>query len=103
MKSASVAMMKSRRRSCPQRMVPKEGSQLRALYDVLMENKGKAVNVKDILPSNNHRRQQFIHRLRQNYELDIRLCGHFNYSLVGEWVGVAYIDYLAEHHNGKDD
>lgn len=103
MKSASVSMMKSRRRSCPQRMVPKEGSRLRHLYDAIVSQKCEAVDISAITSElSKHARAQLMNQLRQNYELDIRRVGINKYSLVGEWVGAAYIDYLAEKQEHYD-
>lgn len=103
MKSVSVSMIKYRRKGCPQRMVPKDGTRLRAIYDALMDHKGEVVDIKDLLPITHHGRSQCLNQLRQNYELDIRMVRHFHYRLVGEWDGLVYLDYLEEKSNAGND
>ncbi len=87
MKTLSVATIKGiyRYRS----KEPKEGSKLRELYDLFMNNKGKIIKIK--LSRN---RPSEIEQLRNTYDMDIRSLKRGYWCFVGEWFGKVYIDYL---------
>ena len=79
---------------------PRQGSRLRAIYDVFVENKGKPIEMPAGLDKGN------MAQLTDYYGLDIRHIQrgfHRNginrpslYVLAGEWFGKTYIDYIAE-------
>lgn len=90
MRVASVSVIKGRRRSKNQ-TEPSEGSFIRTVYDTLQENKGIAVK----LEVGNYSRATLcaaIGQLQDFYGLDIRWF-QGKYVLVGEWVGMTYVDY----------
>lgn len=90
MKILSVAVIKSGKDYRSKE--PKEGSKLRELYDLFMNNKGKIIKIK---LSRNRRSE--IDQLRNIYGMDVRLLKIGHWCFVGEWVGKVYIDYLAEN------
>lgn len=90
--------------------LPREGSQLRVLYDRFMANKGKPIKIEKGGHIN-------LPQLINYYGLDIRSAyspggragiprraakGSF-YILVGEWFGRVYIDYVAEQINKSEE
>lgn len=75
MRTESAAQAKAPHRAANQR-VPRQGSRMRALYDVLMKNKGLVVTL-----------------VLRN---DDRGSGPGRYVLAGEWFGREYRDYIAE-------
>jgi hypothetical protein len=112
MRSESAASIKASARGrkhqgrTPQQ-VPREGTRLRALYDLLWENRGRFVDLGTLHKDDINR----IHGdLRDYYGLDIRgrrvrdgtRGGHNAWCLAGEWVGRGYIDYCAMRANGED-
>lgn len=97
MKPASASQIKgTKRRGPPPRSLPREGTRLRALYDLFMANKGAVINRPLTI--------EFdlggiaIEQLRNFYGLDIRCVGYGQWLLAGEWFGRVYIDYVAERH-----
>jgi len=72
--------------------MPLPGTNIRALFDFLQENKGIPV----ILPPKKSLCSALTN-LRDIWGLDIRHVGYGRrYMLVGEWFGRVYIDYIAE-------
>lgn len=97
MRNASAASAKGYREHTQLR--PREGTKLRALYDLLVANKGYPVTVSK---ANKYRLVQ----LRDFYGLDIihisgRGRGHppIRWLLAGEWFGRTYVDYIADRIN----
>ena len=82
--------------------VPRDGSELRRIYDLLQANKGKPVELGDVRPWE-------IIPLEDFYGLDIRKVGRKSFKtgapslhlLAGEWFGRVYIDYVAERMDGE--
>lgn len=73
------------------RDIPKEGTKIRELYDLFMNNKGKVLDV--VLGSGNHHSKEY---LMDFYGLDIRCLRYGKWCLVGEWDGDKYIDYVTQ-------
>ena len=96
MKAISAAEMKGYHSGRDLSAPPKEGSNRRALYDLLMAHKAEVVDIRGIPFTNRQMRLAAICALRAEYGLDIRLQRRFHYMLVGEWCGRVYVDYLAE-------
>lgn len=67
--------------------LPKEGTKLRAAYDLLFENKGR--RIPRTIPA------YMIRDLMDQYGCDIRRKGwkDCDLILVGEWQGDTYVDY----------
>jgi hypothetical protein len=77
--------------------LPKEGTKTRKVYDLLMENRGRWV---DISPSSfgikySGALGSISEALMNSYGLDIRK-GYGKWLLAGEWFGKVYIDYVVE-------
>jgi hypothetical protein len=87
MRVATVSEMKRGR--VPSRGEPREGTKVRAVYDLFMTHKGTPVSY-----SRAHR-PEIIDRLTDNWGLDIRRVGKGRYLLAGEWFGREYVDYVA--------
>lgn len=97
MRCATVAQCK-RSHSAMLQNVPREGSRLRAIYDLFQSRKG--------LPVEFYQRRYGaeIRQLTDFYGFDIRRLQSGNsqtgraslYVLAGEWFGKVYIDYIAE-------
>lgn len=80
------------------RRAPREGTQLRVVYDLLQANKGQPV---DIDTKNRNYLNHQIDQLKSFYGLDIRSMPEakrkgvrYNHILVGEYVGKDYVNYL---------
>jgi hypothetical protein len=84
-KSAAVA---KGTRPEPTNLKPREGTKIRALFDLFYANKGRAVDVYCAVDVGARLAQ-----LQDIYGLDIRRFGKSKYCLVGEWFGATYIDY----------
>lgn len=77
------------------------------LYDKLQANKGTAINITGFKPNI---LKATLNQLIDFYGLDIRQTQRGNkrlglqpeYTLVGEWFGRVYIDYLAERMEKND-
>jgi hypothetical protein len=96
MRSASVSEHKGKSTQRTQR-IPREGTQLRALYDLFVANKGRVVDVSPTM-----RGGRALSDLTDYYEMDIRKLGHRRWVLAGEWFGPDYVDYIAavlENHD----
>jgi hypothetical protein len=95
----SAASIKNRRsRANIKQEAPRPGTNLRRLYDLLMENRGRCVE----FPVSEFRRSNLLKvMLTDNYGLDIRCFGTGRKShksvwlLAGEWHGKVYVDYVA--------
>ena len=74
---------------------PHAGTPTRALYDLFMANKGRCVDTRQVSFVTSVRRNNCIKYLSLAYGLDIRMIKHFQFMLVGEWIGKEYVDYLA--------
>ena len=82
------------------RRLPKEGTKLRVVYDLLQSNKGQPVDLKLHDRTNLHRA---VDQLRNFYGMDIRVTlqenkkskgGCYQHTLVGEHIGRDYVNYL---------
>jgi len=71
--------------------IPREGSKIRALYDLFHSNKGQVIDFAS--PCNDRP----LSDLRDYYGLDISRVAPCKWVLAGEWFGRAYRDYIAEH------
>jgi hypothetical protein len=89
MTHASTVASSIGRYSKPFRDAPREGTKIRALYDLFVANPGKAVQIS--IGGANYTRLEY---LRDSYGLDIRRLRKGYWVLVGEWVGKAYVDFL---------
>ncbi len=74
----------------PHNLKPREGTKVRAAFDLFCANKGKVV---DWCTTKNS--CVIITQLQDTYGLDIRRIKKSKYCLVGEWFGNTYIDYVA--------
>jgi hypothetical protein len=99
MKQMSAAQLKRTRRGRPPDALPKEGSEIRRLYDYFYQNRG--IPVPYLHVTHNHGTQ--LRQLTVIYGLDIRRVSKGMYCLCGEWNqrGV-YIDYVAERLKLED-
>lgn len=92
MRTLSAAAIKRRR--CHSRTRPAKDTIIGNVYDKLMLNRGKGVDLSFVTPKTLN---TLINQLIDFYGLDIRHCGRGKYILVGEWFGSTYIDYFAEN------
>jgi len=90
--------------------VPKEGTITRKVYDILFENRGRAVHLYDIKKIANKHLGTIKLRLEVDYGLDIRYVRHsvkvrresdgknssMGWMLAGEEAGCGYLDYVNE-------
>lgn len=82
----------------PLQDIPRSGTRLRRLYDLLQANKGAAVVVEYGGPALGCD----VRCLTDFYGLDVRVARQgyrerrSTYILAGEWFGRVYIDYIAE-------
>jgi hypothetical protein len=81
------------RRGPPTNPYPREGTQLRRLFDALMASKGAVADLP--FPIRSGRRRMLVD-LTDYYGLDIRHPSRGKYVLAGEWIGKVYVDYIAE-------
>lgn len=72
-------------------LYPRDGTQLRALYDMLMANRGIPINA-PLKQLHGERVNQF----RNFYGLDLRVLAPGRWVLAGEWFGPTYVDYIAD-------
>lgn len=79
-----------RPRTKPLQKVPREGTKLRELYDVLEANKGIAVKLGGSIQGGRRMAD-----LTDYYGLDVRCAGRGTWILAGEWFGTEYVDYIA--------
>jgi hypothetical protein len=77
--------------------VPREGSRLRALYDLFHENRGRVIH---FAASTGNGRP--ICDLIEYYGLDIRRIARCKWVLAGEWFGLHYRDYISEHLTSEE-
>ena len=96
MRTESAAAAKGRKTG-PQQKIPREGTTLRELWDLLHIYRG--VLLVDSLTV--RFQSSRIEQLRNFYGLDVRLLSHGSGSpgrwvLAGEWKGSRYVDYIAE-------
>jgi hypothetical protein len=92
----SIGEIKDPKRTARSRDTPKEGTNIRRVYDLLMENRGRWVIV---TPQSTGLLVgslcTIFNRLNDSYGLDIRR-GYGKWLLAGEWFGKVYIDYVVE-------
>ena len=99
-RSASVAAMRRRSAATTRRDLPREGTLLRLVYDLLYEHRGRYVPHAEWraaieLVGSNPKMSGVVAQLRDYYGCDVR--PHWGGPmLAGEWVGRAYVDYVAE-------
>lgn len=74
--------------------VPREGTKWRAMYDLLMANKGIPVDIPLNEFGKSHGR--IVAALRDFYGLDIVRISRGRWVLAGEWKGSQYVDYIAD-------
>lgn len=91
MRMESAAVAKGKRAPLTQ-LVPRDGTKVRALYDLLMLNKGLPVDLPLTLLYNSGS----IEHLRNFYGMDIRKLGYGRWVFAGEWFGPTYLDYVAD-------
>jgi hypothetical protein len=90
MKQLSASEMKKRTAAASLNRKPKEGSKLRQIYDLLMENKGKVVQISSDRQRNGRIRDQ----LTDIYGLDIAFLNPTEWQLIGEITNSGeYINY----------
>ena len=95
MRYASASVLKGRIKY--RNKIPGEGTAIRQIYDVFMNNKGCSVELPPVACANNR-----IRDLVDYYGLDIRITRRGDcrtgraslYILAGEWCGKEYIDYI---------
>lgn len=77
--------------------VPREGTDIREIYDLFMANRGKVIDW-------NHPRQRHsaIDYLINYYGLDLRCVAPRRWILVAEWIGGRYVKY-AEGYGARPD
>lgn len=92
--SASELKKQTRRQINP---IPREGSKIRAIYDLFHSNKGRVI---DFAASTDNGRPMFA--LIEYYGLDIRRVAPRKWVLAGEWFGSEYRDYVIEHHDSEE-
>lgn len=74
--------------------LPRQGTELRGVYDQLMASRGSVVPVGDLTARRNNLSGMY-NLLQDYYGLDIRRL-HGGWLLAGEWFGRVYVDYVAE-------
>ena len=88
MRVASAAKIKGAKRGGPTNDAPREGTAIRAVYDMFLKHRGHVV------PFAVHRGDgEKIRYLRDFYGLDIRHVSYGRWLLAGEWFGRVYVDY----------
>lgn len=92
MRVASVARVKGEL-SCNGRTqkLPREGTQIRAIYDTFMANRGKVIDWYH--PRSRH---SAIDYLINYYGLDLRCVAPKKWILAGEWIQGRYVDYAPD-------
>lgn len=78
---------------------PREGTNLRALYDLFMGQRGLVIDLPiSTMPQFGKPSSMgaTLSQLRDFYGLDIRNLGYRRWILAGEWFGATYVDYVAE-------
>jgi hypothetical protein len=77
--------------------IPKEGTKIRKIYDLLMENRGRWVDVSrsSFGIKYSGALASISEALINGYGLDIRKS-YGKWLLAGEWFGKVYIDYVVE-------
>jgi hypothetical protein len=75
----------------PTNPVPKEGTQIREVYDLFQANKGVPIDFKT------KRNTRVVADLVDFYGLDIRRIRNGVWVLAGEWFGKVYVDYIAQN------
>lgn len=86
------AAKKTKWRVYQNRRVPTPGTNLRMIYDLLMEHRGRVVEI----TLNKNTKGYMYNILPDMYGLDIRRIGKNRFCLAGEWFGTEYRDYIAE-------
>ncbi|WP_458756651.1 hypothetical protein ACSVBT_12790 [Afipia sp. TerB] len=89
------------RRLAPTNSIPREGSKIRKVYDLFYANKGRPVEFQ----TSDCGDPNIIGKLIDFYGLDIRLIRNGSsrvgrrsqWILAGEWFGLTYVDYIADH------
>jgi hypothetical protein len=95
---APASHFKTHRKShAPRNSIPSEGSKLRAVYDLFQRSKGRVI---DYASPNNDR---LLADLQDYYGLDIRRVARCKWVLAGEWFGLIYRDYIAEHSTFEEE
>jgi len=101
MRTESAYSVKGKRRGKGQQKIPRAGSKVRGLWDLLHLYKGEIVTLPLSLMFHN----TAINHLRDFYGLDIRNLGGDGHGrkrmgsrwiLAGEWFGSRYVDYISQ-------
>lgn len=94
---ASATSLKGKMKK-PRQEKPREGTRIRQIYDLLVENAGQTVPL-----SNFDHKGTWLQQLQNNYGLDIRLIrqgsklrGPSLYMLVGYYDGGKYVDCMVK-------
>lgn len=103
MRTESATSFKEKKTGATKQKVPREGTQLRELWNIFQMHKGEVV----ILPITVIYPKRCIIDLVDYYGLDIRNfgqtygkgrgCKASKWILAGEWFGKEYIDYIARN------
>jgi len=75
---------------------PREGTKLRAMYDLLMANKGVPIDISLSKLYGRKCMSSQVSALTDFYGLDIRNLKRGRWVLAGEWFGATYVDYIAD-------
>jgi hypothetical protein len=89
MRTLSANAASRRKRGAPPNRIPREGTRLREIWDLLQANRGVVVTL------NLTKDSAAIEQLRSFYGLDLRRILHNkHWCLCGEWIDGKYIDYV---------
>jgi hypothetical protein len=88
--AAKAKGSKGRRLGAPLQLAPRQGTNIRRLYDFLLVNRGLLLHT-----TFNDAEGRAVRYLRDFYGFDIRCIKHGEWIFVGEWIGDRYIDYVA--------
>lgn len=87
MRTLSASALKGRTKNLG--ILPRQGSNLRKVYDLLHDNFGLPVKLSGAVP----KFYDAITVLKDFYGCDIRNVSRGDWMLVGEWIGTEYRDY----------
>lgn len=76
----------------PAGAAPRQGTQLRAVYDLFQANRGRPI----AFLTSDFGGPNRIAQLVDYYGLDIRRLRRGRWILAGEWFGRVYVDYVAQ-------
>jgi hypothetical protein len=99
MHTESAAAAKGHLRGRTLNVVPRDGTRIRAVYDLFYANKGKIID----FCTTNKKLAWCLTPLADTYGLDIRCIRKNKWCLVGEWFGRVYVDYLNDPTEKSQD